>query len=159
MEALLTDPAFWITLAINAVVTLVLGVVAILITPVTVRRMISLLERRRTSRSLKQKTQELADYRRIKAFHEGKKDRYFFYVYVGTISIGFAVMAATCFIVTVLHTMREHYFLDGVIMGFVVGIICVLISVLSLVGMQYTAANLEKFDDYERRVKERWPDA
>jgi hypothetical protein len=149
----------WVQLAANAALTLVLGVVAILITPVAARAIIALFERQRTSHSLKRKTRELADYARIKAFHEGKKDKYFFYVYVGTISIGFAIMAATSFIVTIIYMSKENYFLDGVIVGYLVGIICVLISILSLAGLQYTATNLEKFDEYEKRVKERWPDA
>jgi ABC-type Mn2+/Zn2+ transport system permease subunit len=43
--------------------------------------------------------------------------------------------------------------------GLLVGVICGLLGVLMLVGMQTTASNLENFEDYEKRVKERWPDA
>ena len=151
------DTTFWVTLGINAVVTLVLVMAAIVITPVASAKVVNFLYTRRVSRSLKQKQIELSAYERVKAFHLGTKDKQFYYVFLGTLSTGFFIASATCMIAAVV--VGKAYTDERFLAGLLVGVICGLLGVLMLVGMQTTASNLENFEDYEKRVKERWPDA
>jgi hypothetical protein len=152
------DSTFWVTLAINAVLTLLLGLIAIIIAPVASAKLTDFLYTRRVSRTLKQKQKELSAYNLVKAFHQGTKDKQFYYVFLSTFAIGFFIAAAISFIlVTILA--GENYFSEKYIVGFFVGCICLLLGILMLVGMRTTATNLENFNEYEKRVKDRWPDA
>ena len=154
------DTMFWITLGINAVVTLFLGVVAILIAPVASAKLSNYLYTRQVSRSLKQKQEELRNYERIKAFHLGTKDRQFYYVYLGAISSMCFIAAATCIIALAVTDARALSDAGPVILVlFIILLFTSLMGLLILAGMKSTATNLENFEEYEKRVKERWPDA
>jgi hypothetical protein len=100
----------------------------------------------------------LANYERIKGFHLGTKDKQFYYVYLGTISIACFIASSTCLIATVIVDMANHD-VERLVVGLLFGSIFGLLGILIVVGMQYTATNLENFEGYEKRVKERWPDA
>jgi hypothetical protein len=151
------DTAFWVTIGIDAVVAFVVGILGAAIAPAASAKLVNFLYARRVARSLKQKQIELRDYERIKAFHLGTKDKHFYYVYLGTFSIASFIASATCMIVAVVvgASYTDERFIIGALSGFIFG----LLGILILIGMQSTANNLEDFDEYEKRIKERWSDA
>jgi uncharacterized membrane protein YbhN (UPF0104 family) len=150
---------FWIGLAANAVVTIVLGVVATIIAPITAAKVANFFYARKMTRTLKLKQNELRDYERIKAFHEGKKDKVFFYVFLATVAVLFFIGASLCFILAALGVANNYIEHVQLIIAVLIGCLCALLGMLIMAGMQKTANNLENFSDYEKRVKERWPDA
>lgn len=150
---------FWIGLAVNIVLTLVLGVVTYMIAPVASAKLTDFLYSRRAKRSLKQKRIELAHYHRIKAFHEGTKDKQFYYVYLAALASGAFVAAAIVFLGTAMVELHAQRNTERFFIGMFGGTFFSLIGLLLITGMYTTATRLEKFDEYEKQVKTRWPDA
>jgi hypothetical protein len=90
-----TDISFWVGV-ISLVLTVPLAVTANLLTP----RVFSYLEKRRLIKARKTRTQALLIYNRIRAFREGRRDKYAFYILLASSAVLFAIASST--IVTVV---------------------------------------------------------
>jgi hypothetical protein len=138
---------FWIGVA-SLVLALPVGIASILLTP----RLISYLEKRKLIKTRKTRQQALQVYNRIKAFKEGRRDRYPYYILLASLAALLAVAASTVVIVvSIISPSFENAVLS-------LGLACViaLMSVAFLAGIYETARQLERFDDYKKEFEERW---
>jgi cation transport ATPase len=133
---------------IALVLMLPVGVVSILLTP----RLVSYLEKRKLIKTRKTKQQALETYNRIKAFREGKRDRYPFYMLLVSVAVICAAIACTILIVFVLV---EPEFFEAVLY-LLVAFLFSIWSVLLLLVVHETARQLDRFQDYKKEFEERW---
>jgi hypothetical protein len=141
------DIALWIGVA-SLVLALPLGIASNLLTP----RLISYLEKRRLIKTRKTRQQALRVYNRIRAFREGRRDRYPYYILLGISAVLLAIAASTVVIVVLVISPS----LENAV--FYLGLACVvaLMSIGLLAGLYETARQLERFDDYKKEFEERW---
>src|SRR2546429_2579145 len=100
------DIALWIGVA-SLVLAVPLGIASNLLTP----RLISYLEKRKLIKTHKTRQQALQIYSRIRAFREGRRDKYPYYILLGSSAVLLAVAASTVVIVVFLVSpsfSREH---------------------------------------------------
>lgn len=140
----------WITLllgiALGIPVALVINVVTNLFNP----RLVAFLDSRRVANIRRSKDEALRVYARVKAFHEGTRDRYPFYLLLSSAAVICAIAASTCIvIVTVLNPEDPKILI-------VAAIIFVLFILLFLVGLYSTAHATDHFEDYRKEVERKW---
>jgi hypothetical protein len=141
------DISFW--LGITALVLAVpMGITSNLLTP----RLVSYLEKRQLIKARKTREQALQIYNRIKAFREGKRDRYPFYMLLVGSAVISAIGASTIIIIVLL--MSPEF--QNIMVYLFVAIILVMMSVAFLAGIYETARQLERFDDYKKEFEQRW---
>jgi hypothetical protein len=141
------DLSAWIS--ITALVLVVpLGIASNLLT----LRFASFLERRKLIKTHKTRQQALQGYEHIKAFHEGRRDRYPYYMLLVGSSALLAIAASTIVIVAVVISPA----FENTLVCFGISAILVMMSVVLLVGLYETARQLERFDDYKKEFEKRW---
>ena len=141
------DLSAWISIA-AMVLVIPLGVASNLLT----LRFVSFLERRKLIKTHKTREQALQGYKRIKAFHEGKRDRYPYYIVLMGSSALLAIAASTIGIVAVVISPP----LENIMVCFGISAILVMVSVLLLVGISEIARQLARFDEYKKEFEKRW---
>jgi hypothetical protein len=140
------DLAIWLSV-LALLLAVPLGVASNLLTP----RLISFLETRKLIKTHKTRQQALQGYNRIKAFREGRRDRYPFYILLAILSILCAVAASTILILSVLIT-----FSVPVVVPILIALVCALLAALFLVGIYETSRQIERFDAYKAELEKRW---
>jgi hypothetical protein len=141
------DIALWIGVA-SLMLALPLGIASNLLTP----RLISYLEKRKLIKTRKTRQQALLIYNRIRAFREGRRDRYPYYILLGISAVLLAIAASTVVIVVLLISPS----LENAVLYLGLACVVALMSVGLLVGLYETARQLERFDDYKKEFEERW---
>jgi hypothetical protein len=137
-----------------------LGIVVDVASPLFTPRLISYLEKRKLIKTHKTRQQALQIYNRIRAFREGRRDKYPFYVLLGSSAVLFAIAASTIIIVVLIVSPD---FPSPVLLGFpytvlalLIAFVCSMMSIALLAGIYETARQLERFDDYKKEFEERW---
>jgi amino acid permease len=115
-------------------------------------RVVSFLEQRKLIKAQKTKEQARRTYERIKAFHEGRRDRHVYYILLGSSSVLLAVAASTIMVVAALISSD----VNNTVAAFMVAFLFWMVSVLLLIGIYETARQLERFYDYKKEFEERW---
>jgi hypothetical protein len=142
------DWGFW--LGISALVLAIpLGVITNLLTP----RVMTFLERRKLIKTHKTRRQALESYDRMRAFHEGRKDKYAFYILSGSCAV---ISAMATSMIVILLILADIPTLDAKMITGLVAIICGLLALICLAGLYETARKLERFDDYKAEFEKRW---
>jgi hypothetical protein len=141
------DIALWIGVA-SLVLAIPLAIIGNLLSP----RVASYLERRQRIKARKTKKQALRIYNRIKAFREGTRDRYPYYILLGGSAALCAVASSTIVIVVVLISPS---FEPGAI-SLLIALLLALLAVAFLAGIYETARQLERFYDYKKEFEKRW---
>ena len=139
------DLSAWISI-VALVLAVPLGVASHLLT----FRFVSFLERRKLIKAEKTKQQALQVYKRIKAFHDGTKDRYAYYLLLASAAIICAISASTLILVIAL----QNTFPLAILV--ILAALAALVTSLLLIGIYETARQLERFDDYKKEFVERW---
>jgi hypothetical protein len=140
------DIGLWLGV-ISLVLAIPLGIASNLLTT----RFIGYLEKRKILKTHKTKQTELRMYRRVKAFREGTRDRYPFYIMLAGSGVGCLVAGCTCVIVAFLVIgvpLKE--------ISILFAITFVLLGTTLLFGINETAKQLENFDEYKAMLENRW---
>jgi hypothetical protein len=141
------DIALWVSV-VSLVLIVPLGIASNLLTP----RLISYLERRKLIKTRKTKEQALRTYNRIKAFREGRRDKYPYFILLGSSAVLLAIAASTMVIVVLLISPS----FENAVFSLALACVVALMSVGLLAGLYETARQLERFDDYKKEFEERW---
>jgi hypothetical protein len=141
------DIALWIGVA-SLVLAVPLAVIGNLISP----RVASYLERRQLIKARRTKAQALRIYNRIRAFREGTRDRYPYYILLASSAVLCAVASSTIVVVVVLISPS---FEPGAVF-LLIALLLALLAVAFLAGIYETARQLERFDDYKKEFEDRW---
>jgi cell division protein FtsW (lipid II flippase) len=141
------DLSAWISIA-ALVLVIPLGVASNLLT----YRFSSYLEQRKLIKTHKTRQQALQIYKRIKAFHDGKRDRYPYYMVLAGSSVLVAITACTILIVVLLVSPN----FQNAVVWFAIAAMLAVLSVFLLAAVYETARQLERFDDYKKEFEARW---
>ena len=145
------DIGLWVTvigILVGIVLAIPLAVAANLLTP----RVSSYLERRKLIRTGKTRKQALLVYNRIRAFQEGRRDKYPYYMLLSGTAALFAI-ASSMIVTAVLFTSPSF---ELTVSSLLLALILAMLAVASLAGIYETARQLERFDDYKKEFEERW---
>ncbi len=141
------DISLWIGV-ITLVLAIPLGVASNLLT----HRLVSFLEKRKLIKTHRTRQQVLQVYNRIKSFHDGRRDRYPFYLLLASSAVICAVASSTIVILIVLIN-PDTSILPIILM---LAVVFFLFALLFLAGLYETARKLEQFDKYKAEVEKRW---
>ncbi len=110
-------------------------------------------DNRKLLKKAKTRQQALQVFERIKAFKEGKRDRYPFYMLVST----GAVVAAqlSCTLVILISVSPNIPFEASGLLGLSAFGLAIIAFVLCL-GLYETARQIERFDEYKAEFEQRW---
>jgi hypothetical protein len=133
---------------IGLVLAIPLGIAANLLTS----RLISFLEKRKLIKTHKTRQQALQIYNRTRAFKEGRRDRYPYYMMLTGSAVVCAVVASTVVIVIVL--VSPNFEIAVVMFG--IAIMFALMSVALFAAIYETTRKLERFDDYKKEFEALW---
>jgi hypothetical protein len=147
VEMSIESIALWIGV-ISLVLAVPLTVIGNLISP----RVASYLDRRQLIKARRTKEQALRIYNRIRAFREGRRDRYPYYILLAGSAVLCAIASSTIVVVVVLISPS---FEPGAI-SLLIALLLALLAVGFLAGIYETARQLERFDDYKKEFEERW---
>jgi hypothetical protein len=126
-----------------------LGVASNLLTA----RVIAYLEKRKLLKSHRTKRQALVVFNRIKAFKEGKRDRYPFYMILASSAVCCCVIASTLIL---MGSIQQDLSFEIRMIVFLLALIAALMTVALLAGIYETARQIERFDDYKAEFEKRW---
>jgi Mg2+/citrate symporter len=142
------DQQFWLGLLLGTIFSIPAGIVAILLAA----RVTSYLERRKLIKTRKTRQQALQIYKRMRAFREGKRDKYPYYMVLVSLAIVCAIVASTIVIGILLISPEFHNAMIWSLTAFALS----MLSALFLVSIYETARQLERFDDYKKEFEQRW---
>jgi hypothetical protein len=147
----------WITLILGAALGVVLGMpVAYLIgilSNVHAIRFMQFRDNRKLLKKAKTRQQALLIFNRIKAFKEGKRDRYPFYMILASTAVCCSTLAATLILINVIR--QDLSFEIRVVLGLST-LLAVLVTIAALAGIYEHARQIERFDDYKNEFEARW---
>jgi uncharacterized membrane protein len=129
-----------------------LGIASNLLTPL----LIAYLEKRKLIKSNRSKEQELANYKRVKAFKNGTRDRYPFYILVATAAVISSVGLATCLVLLALQNWNVFDSLNPMLL--LLAVLFGVLSVLFMVVIAETARHIEQFEQYRAEIRKKWGD-
>jgi hypothetical protein len=96
---IVVDLGFWMGITALAL-AIPLGIASNLLTS----RLVAYLERRRLIKTHKTREQAIQTYKRIKAFHEGKRDKYPYYMLLVSLAVISAIAACTIVIAVLVSS-------------------------------------------------------
>ena len=111
------------------------------------------LDNRKLLKKAKTKQQALLIFNRIKAFKEGRRDRYPFYMILSSSAVCCSIIAATLILSVVIQ--QDSSFETRVILS-LLALIAVLMTIACLAGIYEHARQIERFGDYKAEFEERW---
>jgi hypothetical protein len=147
----------WTTLILGAAIGAVLGsplayLIGILANVHAIRFM-QFRDNRKLLKKAKTRQQALLIFQRIKAFKEGKRDRYPFYMILASSAVCCSILAATLILIVVI---RQDFSFE-IRMGFgLMALIAVVLTIGALAAIYEHARQIERFDDYKREFEARW---
>jgi ABC-type Co2+ transport system permease subunit len=130
------------------VLAIPLGIASNLLTS----RLVAYLEKRRLIKTHKTREQALHNYKRIKAFREGKRDKYPYYMLLVSLAVISAIVACTIVIAALVSSPTFEVTMILLSTAFLIAIL----SAVFLVGIYETARQLERFNDYKKEFEQRW---
>ena len=141
----MADIGLWIGIALS----IPLSILANILTP----RLLSYLERRKVLKTTKTRQQEQLIFDRTRAFKSGKRDRYAFYFVCAASAIFCMIAASALFVLMCILPMT----LDNILVCAAIAVVTLGLALSLILGIHITSYNIENFEDYEQRLRERWP--
>jgi hypothetical protein len=142
----------WLTLVLGIIlgvpVAYVIGILAHMHTP----KFVEFIDRRKLLKTHKTKKQALQVFKRIRAFREGTRDRYPFYMILANAAVSLTVVASTLSLVAFIG---RNFSMEFRIILWLLASIAALVMLLLLVGIYETARQIERFDDYRAEFEKR----
>ncbi len=144
---------------IKDVIILVLGIVggyvAAVLGGMHTSRWANFLNNRKLLKTQKSKQQALQVYNRIKAFHEGKRDKYPYYLLLASGAVMCAILSSTLILIISIQNNEYPVSVEyGIVALFAVMFIA--LGMVFLGAIYETARQIERFDDYTKEFEERW---
>jgi hypothetical protein len=148
------DSQFWL----GVIVTVILGlpgayVIAILANMHT-PRLVQFLESRRLLKKHKTRKQALEMFNRVKAFRDGTRDRYPFYILLATAALICGIISSTLILIVVFQNEFPLFFPFAILV--LIAAIAALVMMLFLTAIYETARQIERFDEYKAELEQRW---
>ncbi|MGY4370736.1 MFS family permease [Bradyrhizobium sp. LB1.3] len=135
-----------------------LGIATNLLTP----HLVSYLDRRRLIKWTRSKGQELRVYRQVKAFRDGTRDKYPFYIMMGALCVCFELAASTLALTAFITFPHPHFDITALEPArFVIGLLSgafFALGAVFLVTISATERRIDNFDEYTAEVREKWGD-
>lgn len=151
------DLSAWISVIALALV-IPLGVATNLLTP----KVTGYLEKRKLIKFNRTKEQDIATYRNVEAFKNGKRDKYASYIGMAVLSVFCALAANTCIVIAVLRyqTLAQAELLNLPNLFLVLAAIffLFLLSPVFLVAIIDTSRRIEHFEEYTAEIRKKWGD-
>jgi hypothetical protein len=144
------DSQFWL----GVIVTIPLTIISGFFVNRLQRRFDALLDARNSARVRRSRQQALRSYMRIKAFHDGTKDRYPYYLLLASVAVVCAITASTLILITVFQ--NEFPLAIPFAVFVLLAALASLVMLLLLTGIYETARQIERFDDYKAEFEQRW---
>jgi biopolymer transport protein ExbB/TolQ len=144
------DSQFWL----GVIVTIPLTIISGFFVNRLQRRFDALLDARNSARVRRSRQQALRSYMRIKAFHDGTKDRYPYYLRLASVAVVCAITASTLILITVFQ--NEFPLAIPFAVFVLLAALASLVMLLLLTGIYETARQIERFDDYKAEFEQRW---
>jgi len=110
------------------------------------------LDKRKLIKTRKTRAQAILIYNRIRAFREGRRDKYAYYFLLASSGVLCAIASSTIFIAVLLTSPS----FDWVLISLLIAFILALFAVACVAGIYETARQLERFDDYKSEFEQRW---
>jgi hypothetical protein len=122
------------------------------------RKVDALLERRKLTKTTRSKEQELANYKRVEAFKNGKRDRYPFYILLATGAVISALGSVSCLMLVIV----KYWDVDFPSFPFVLAPLFTFVFGILAVGFMFTIAEtarqIEQFEQYQAEIRKKWGD-
>jgi uncharacterized membrane protein (DUF485 family) len=147
------DEFWWgviVTLIVGIPGAYAMAVLANMHTP----RVVTFLESRKLLKRHKTRQQALQVFNRTKAFHDGTRDRYAFYILLASAALVCAIVSSTLTLIVVFQNEFPLAIPFAVLVLFAA--ISALMMLLLLTGIYETARQIERFDDYKAEFEQRW---
>jgi hypothetical protein len=138
----------WPTLLITVILSYVIGI----ITPVHSLRLTHFLDNRKLLKKRKTRQQALVGFNRVKAFREGNRDRYPFYLILASGAVICTIIASTLIIIAFQYDFSIDFRIDLLLLA----LLAALVALLLLVSIYGTARQIERFDAYKVEFEKRW---
>jgi hypothetical protein len=153
------DREFWLKTVVTFLVAVGGAIIGAILKPVATAKVAYFFSARQLKKSRKQRETDLREYEQIKAFRAGTRDKQAYYVILGTVSVALFVGASMCLLAVLILYVTGYGRFEHFATGLIFGVVFSLLGILGIAVMSTTAARLEQFDEYEKSVKEKWPDA
>jgi hypothetical protein len=147
------DEFWWgviITLIVGIPGAYIMSVLAHMHTP----KFVQFLESRRLLKTHKTRQQALRPFYRIRAFRDGTRDRYAFYIILASGAVISAIVACALFFI--LSQAPEYPLPIEYGVPLFLGPVASVLSLGLLSGIYETARQIERYDDYKKELEERW---
>jgi len=128
-------------------------------------RLVHYLESRKLLKKYKTRQQAIEVFNRIKAFHNGTRDRNPYYILLASSAVVCAIITSTLFLIIIIFRnelplviLSEKEFSLAIPTFFFVMLAAVpaLMMVIFLLIIYETARQIERFDDYKAEFEKRW---
>lgn len=143
----------WPTLVLGILLGIPVAYVIGIVAHMHALRLGHFLDNRKLLRQHKTRQQALAVFNRIKAFREGKRDKYPFYMILASAAMSCMVTASTLVLIAFIRQALTLEF--RVVLCLFAGL-AALVGLILLAGIYETARQIERFDDYKVEVEKRW---
>jgi hypothetical protein len=146
----------WSTLLVGIILGIPITYGVSILATFHAHKLASFLDKRKLLKHIETKKQALLVFNRITAFHEGKRDRYPFYISLACGALICAIIASTLFIIILTQNGGQYPFTIGYIVVALVAVLAILMAAGLLATISETARQIERFDDYKAEFEKGW---
>jgi hypothetical protein len=133
---------------LGVLISIPIGFAVNLFTP----RILDYLQKRKVISSLRSREFAQLEYDRIKAFKTGKKDRHAYYLLMAASAVISAIVASTALLFAIL----SPFDLPGKIMAALFAVLAGFYCIKLMVDFYQTIVQVENFEGYQRKFKNKW---
>jgi MFS family permease len=130
-----------------------LGIITNMLTPI----LVGYLEKRKLIKTHRTRQTELTQFRLIADFKAGRRDRYPYYISLGTVSVLFGIASATC--ILIFSMIKYENRLDE--LPLFIGLLGIGLALLAsgiAASITNVARQIERFDEYKAQIRKKWGD-
>jgi len=139
-----------VTLVASVPVTYVIAILATMHAP----RLVHFLESRKLLKKEKTRKQALDFFFRVKAFRDGTKDKYAYYILLASGAVVSSIIGSMLVLITVFQNEFPVAIPFAVII--LLAVLAALMTLILLTSIYETARRIERFDDYKAEVEKAW---
>jgi len=146
----------WPTLVLGVLIGIPVTYIIAILAHMHAPKFVQYLEQRKLLKTHKTKQQALRLFNRIKAFREGTKDKYAYYILLASGGIMCAVAGSMLILIFSIANYDKYAVSIEYLLVVMIGAFAVTIEAVLLGGIYETARQLERFDDYKREFEKQW---
>jgi hypothetical protein len=138
---------------VSLILSIPLGIAANLLAP----RFLAYLENRKLLKTHRSREQALLYYNFLADLKSGRRDRYPYYILLGTQSVLCGIASATCILIFSMVKFEDRLN-QGPITIAAIGIIFLIIALVITSHIASVARRLENFEAFKERIRKTWGD-